>query len=422
MPIFQEPFRRALKVTGAVLAPAVLIAGCSGTRDRPGPGTSRSAPGASAYGAKKTLFDATTPPQGMEIYETGVLTTGGGSYRRENIVHANGTLSVVAEQDPHREPPTGVTKHRNSFFGAAQFEDFTYGKLTVDARLPEFDAFKAGNQIGKPLLILWPSIDKRWLQDVEVDFLEASKDAATRGYITQWINAADPTSPNTPSPSRPRNEAIPMDSGWHTYTLDWQPNKLELRVDGEVTLATTDSRFVPKGQHHLVLQVDALSIPDRPVNAVHKQVSLEVRRITLEPYILERTPKPTVPRPEVVSSRDVFSAGNNMFVIARNNILYPSRDGKTPANDLAIVAVPSNGGAMLKDNNVLDPITAARTAVDSLLGRGYTEGAISSKGTRWFAVITADGSQSDFFSAKAQGTGVLLKPEQSNLKPAVIGM
>lgn len=127
--------------------------------------------------------------------------------------------------------------------------------------------------------------------------------------------------------------------------------------------------------------------------------------------------------PSVAQQQGAFYAGEGMYLIAMSDRIYPSRDGRTAASDLAIVAVPPNGGPLVQFGKVLDPLGYQRTSPVKLTGNSFDEKEISSKGDRWFAVIDlSSGLSNDHvnvssnpFTVTRSGTGVIVELQESSL-------
>lgn len=150
---------------------------------------------------------------------------GVGWRRPSAITIENNTLRIKAKGDVSG----GMSQHFSQ----------TYGRWVVRARVEK------GNGYG-PALLLWPDSEK-WPDDGEIDFFESPKgDRAEALMTTHW--GAD---------NSQISHGAPGDySEWHTFTVDWLPDRIVYYIDNVEQYRVTDKAAIPTKPMHLAIQHD----------------------------------------------------------------------------------------------------------------------------------------------------------------------
>jgi len=123
--------------------------------------------------------------------------------------------------------------------GLSQKFSQTYGRWVVRAKMEK------GNGYG-PALLLWPDSEK-WPEDGEIDFLELPKGDRSEAQLTSHWGADN---------SQMAHSVQGDFSQWHTYTIDWLPDRLVFYIDDIEQWRVTDARAIPTKPMHLALQND----------------------------------------------------------------------------------------------------------------------------------------------------------------------
>jgi beta-glucanase (GH16 family) len=99
-----------------------------------------------------------------------------------------------------------------------------------------------------PTILLWPK-DDNWPQGGEIDLLESPH--GTRTHAIAVVHNL--TTSNMKSQGLAGNQ-----SDWHTYAVDWLPNRITFYIDDVEQWTVTDPRLIPTSTPmHLALQNDA---------------------------------------------------------------------------------------------------------------------------------------------------------------------
>jgi beta-glucanase (GH16 family) len=123
--------------------------------------------------------------------------------------------------------------------GLSQKFGQTYGRWVVRARM------EAGNGYG-PAILLWPDSEK-WPEDGEIDFAEMPKgDRKEVIMTTHWGKN-----------NSQKSKGVKGDfTQWHTFTIDWLPDRLVFSIDNEEQWRVTDPEAIPTKPMHLAIQND----------------------------------------------------------------------------------------------------------------------------------------------------------------------
>jgi beta-glucanase (GH16 family) len=175
----------------------------------------------------------------------------GTGYRKpEAISQSDGTLKITAKGDVSG--------------GMGQTIGQLYGRWEFRARTDP------GRGFGSAIL-LWPDSEK-WPEDGELDIMEVpgeKRDLAH--FVVHW--GPDGT-------DNVNGTSVPGDyTKWHTFALEWLPNRITWYVDGVKKYENTDKTVIPTKPMHLTIQLDQGPkkdwIPARD-DTTPDEVSLEV--------------------------------------------------------------------------------------------------------------------------------------------------
>jgi beta-glucanase (GH16 family) len=173
---------------------------------------------------------------------------GNGFRRPEAITVEDGKLRITA-----RGNVSGGMNHERSQ---------TYGRWEFRARTDK------GRGRGSAIL-LWPdSLDKE--ADGELDMMEVPREDRSQAHFVIHYSAKNKLA---------GNKVAGDFSQWHTFAMDWLPNRITWYVDGVKQFETTDRNVIPTGSMHLAIQLDMgpfeewIPAPDATTPA---EVSLEV--------------------------------------------------------------------------------------------------------------------------------------------------
>ncbi|WP_219412944.1 glycoside hydrolase family 16 protein [Pseudonocardia nigra] len=150
----------------------------------------------------------------------------GTGYRKpEAISQSDGTLKITAKGDV-----SGGMGHE---FGQL------YGRWEFRARTD------AGRGFGSAIL-LWPD-SEQWPEDGELDIMEVpgeNRDLAH--FVVHWG-----------AENHVHGTAVPGDyTQWHTFAVEWLPDRITWYVDGAKQYENTDKVAIPTTPMHLTIQLD----------------------------------------------------------------------------------------------------------------------------------------------------------------------
>jgi beta-glucanase (GH16 family) len=166
----------------------------------------------------------TVDPTVWDLYDS-VGNAGVGWRRPHAISVENGMLRIKATGD--------VSGGLSQKFGQ------TYGRWVIRARM------EAGQGYG-PAILLWPDSEK-WPEDGEIDIVELPKaDRKEAIMTTHW--GAD---------NSQVSKGVKGDfTQWHTFAIEWLPDRLVFSVDGKERWRVTDPEAIPTKPMHLAIQND----------------------------------------------------------------------------------------------------------------------------------------------------------------------
>jgi beta-glucanase (GH16 family) len=211
--------------TSAGPTPAPRTRDAGGGRGASGPGAVGGSPKWRPTGGDEFNGSELDPSEWTLYDSVGGFGTG---YRKpEAISQSDGTLKITATGDVSG--------------GMAMTTGQLYGRWEFRARTD------LGRGFGSAIL-LWPDSEK-WPQDGELDIMEVpgeKRDLAH--FVVHW--GPDGT-------DKMNGTQVSGDfSKWHTFALEWLPNRITWYVDGVKKYENTDKAVIPKTPMHLTIQLD----------------------------------------------------------------------------------------------------------------------------------------------------------------------
>ena len=135
-----------------------------------------------------------------------------------------------------------ITARGNVSGGMAHKLDRTYGRWEFRARTDR------GRGFGSAIL-LWPE-SERFPQDGEIDIMEVPSETRDRAHFI--VHFAGPGGSDKVYGSWAEDDF----SQWHTFAVDWLPDRLVFFIDGVERFRVTDRNIIPKKPMHLCMQFD----------------------------------------------------------------------------------------------------------------------------------------------------------------------
>ena len=129
--------------------------------------------------------------------------------------------------------------------GIASRYDFTYGRVVFRVRT---EPDPTGTMSG--VVLTWPK--NQWSPEyTENDMYETGPRVNNRSAFDSFIHFG-------PTTEWQKWTTHPFDpSQWHTISMEWYPNLLEIYVDGNLGLSISDPYVIPDILHHVCIQLDA---------------------------------------------------------------------------------------------------------------------------------------------------------------------
>jgi beta-glucanase (GH16 family) len=118
----------------------------------------------------------------------------------------------------------------------------TYGRWEFRARTEK------GRGFGSAIL-LWPD-SERFPEDGEIDIMEVPSETRDRAHFI--VHFPGPGGSDKVYGSYAEDDF----SQWHTFAVDWLPDRIVFFVDGVERLRVTDRNIIPKKPMHLAIQFD----------------------------------------------------------------------------------------------------------------------------------------------------------------------
>ncbi|GGG32206.1 hypothetical protein GCM10010964_20200 [Caldovatus sediminis] len=161
------------------------------------------------------IYGGTTYWNGAFYWDPGEVSVGNGMLTIGLSKQSNGMWSVGGlSTGPYPGAPEGIGY------------TFTYGRVDIRAKVSE-EVNGAG-----PCFLLWPADLSRW--PPEVNILETPYGDGM--FTNHWRG------PGGNNDDRYESHFFDIDySQWHTYTLDWTPDRLALYVDGRLIHEFTEN-------------------------------------------------------------------------------------------------------------------------------------------------------------------------------------
>jgi beta-glucanase (GH16 family) len=154
---------------------------------------------------------------------------GNGLRRSSAISVSGGALNITA-------------RNGNVSGGMAHKLDRTYGRWEFRARTDK------GRGFGSAIL-LWPE-SERFPQDGEIDIMEVPSETRDRAHFI--VHFAGPGGSDKVYGSYAEDDF----SQWHTFAVDWLPDRIVYYVDGVERFRVTDRNIIPDKPMHLAMQFD----------------------------------------------------------------------------------------------------------------------------------------------------------------------
>jgi licheninase len=211
---------------GIVTAPLLWPTGVASGQP-PGSNCHATAAAALGWGLPNRTDDFDDPTLGNWFVYDGPGHAGNGRRRPQAVAASNGVLSITGDA-------------AGDSGGMALAHDQMYGRWEVCIKS---SAAAPGYQ---SLALLWPS-SNNWPADGEVDFMEI-RDAQRQtveanlhwGPPDQWIGGA----------------VAANATAWHSWAVEWTPERIATFIDGTLWWQTTDIVHFPPGPMHLCVQLD----------------------------------------------------------------------------------------------------------------------------------------------------------------------
>jgi beta-glucanase (GH16 family) len=167
--------------------------------------------------------EPTLDPNAWERYDS--IGGFGNGFRRPSAIGVeNGMLRITAAGNI-----TGGMSHE---------VDQLYGRWEFRARTEKGRGFGAA-------ILLWPKTENK--VDGELDMMEVPREDRGEAHFVIHFSAQN----------KQAGTKITGDfSQWHTYAMDWLPNRIAWYVDGVKQFETSDKNVIPKVPMHLAIQLD----------------------------------------------------------------------------------------------------------------------------------------------------------------------
>lgn len=154
---------------------------------------------------------------------------GNGLRRPSAISVSDGVLNITA-------------RNGNVSGGMAHKLDRTYGRWEFRARTDK------GRGFGSAIL-LWPE-SERFPEDGEIDIMEVPSETRDRAHFI--VHFPGPRGEDKVYGSHAEDDF----SEWHTFAVDWLPDRIVFYVDGVERFRVTDRNIIPNEPMHLAVQFD----------------------------------------------------------------------------------------------------------------------------------------------------------------------
>jgi len=161
--------------------------------------------------------------------------SGAGTYDRKIISAQDGVLDLYLHPENGRPLTAAPVPLVDGAWGGQ-----VYGRFSVRMKADPLRGYGA-------TFLLWPDSDI-WSEG-EIDFPESTFSGVAKGY--------------NHCPGNPADNCLWFNTdahydAWHTYTIDWRPEKLTFLLDGVVVGSTT--KHIPSTPMHWVMQVESPNV------------------------------------------------------------------------------------------------------------------------------------------------------------------
>jgi beta-glucanase (GH16 family) len=247
--------RRRARAAAVGAALAALLAGCGGPSVESGnpipgqdpfaglPGTASPlpvAPSASLDDKARSALPADPGPQWMRLTAEDFDTFREHAWSRYDSVGAFGNGLRRSSAITVSDGLLNVTARGNVSGGMAHELGQKYGRWEFRARSDK------GRGFGSAIL-LWPD-SERFPEDGEIDIMEVPAESRDRAHFILHFGGAA---------NRLYGTHVDEDfSEWHTFALEWLPDRLVWYVDGVERFRVLDPNILPKTSMHLAIQLD----------------------------------------------------------------------------------------------------------------------------------------------------------------------
>ena len=154
-----------------------------------------------------------------------------------------------------------ITARGNVSGGMGHEVDQLYGRWEFRARTEK------GRGRGAAIL-LWPKTENK--DDGELDMMEVPREDRSQAHFVIHYSAQ-----NKLAGTKVNGDF----SQWHTFAMDWLPNRITWYVDGVKQFETVDKNVIPKVPMHMTIQLDMGPFEEwipAPDHTTPERVSLEV--------------------------------------------------------------------------------------------------------------------------------------------------
>ena len=357
---------------------------------------------------------------GAFVWDAGQLSVGNGELTIGMDRMANGLWSVGGlSSAPYAGAPAD--------FG----NGFLYGRVEIRAKTSA-EVTGAG-----PCFLLWPTSNDHW--PPEVDILETP--ASGNGMFTNhWQGPAGNNDDWYAS------YEFPLDhSQWHTYTLDWFPDRMTLYVDGQAVYTTTQN--IPHEMMSVGLQGHVGTASDgwygSPNSSGVDSVDISVDWVRVSQYT-GTTPQPPTPQPPAPvvgqvlkggTASDTLVGGAGVDTIAGgagDDDLHGNAGDDRMAGGLGADGLTLGAGAdtiVFTRGDGRDWVVDFTPGTDRLELHGFTAGQVTTRAATYWGmagldILLPDGEALFLQGVTALGAaGLVLKdiPAQGLVLPGTVG-
>jgi beta-glucanase (GH16 family) len=169
------------------------------------------------------------------------------AFEPANVSDADGILSLTARRQQSTEEDGEVDPYSSGLIQSGGIQgvsspgfSFTYGYIETRAM------FAPGKSMSSTLWMLPVSHQ----DNQELDLLEnyGKSPNVVSGSVHNWPNAGQSVSHRDPSN---------LDTTWHTYGVDWEPNQITWYVDGKKMGSCSNASLIPQQAMYLIMNLTA---------------------------------------------------------------------------------------------------------------------------------------------------------------------